>query len=103
MAEIDTEKLSTQEREGLCCVYATLALHDGGKEVNEANIEKVIKVSGNKVDTKYVAAFARAVKGLDIKALLNSFATAAPAAAPHEAEEKSDTKKGGKYLVSNAL
>ena len=33
MAAIEASHIPEQERAGLCCVYASLILHDGGKKI----------------------------------------------------------------------
>ena len=38
MAAIEASKMSPQEKNGLCCVYAALILHDAGKPVNVCSL-----------------------------------------------------------------
>ena len=93
MAAIDPTQLSPSERSGLCCVYASLVLNDAGMPLSEANLLKIIKASGNKVDATYVHLFAKSMEGQDLSSMLSCMA--APAAAPAEkkVEKKAEPKK----------
>ena len=81
-------------------VYSALLLHSAKKEVNEANVQAVLKAAGVTADTGRVKALVAALEGADIAAAIKN-ASAAPvamaaapagaAAAPKE-EEKPEEK-----------
>ena len=81
-------------------VYSALLLHSAKKEVNEANVQAVLKAAGVTADTGRVKALVAALDGADIGAAIKN-ATAMPvavaaapaggAAAP-KAEEKPEEK-----------
>ena len=86
--------ISKAEHDELCCVYAGLLLFDDKAEITAEKLNKIIKASGNTVDSYYPEFFASYLKGADINSMLVAQPTAAPAgAAP--AEHKDD-KKGKK-------
>ena len=80
-------------------VYSALLLHSAKKEVNEANVQAVLKAAGIPADTGRVKALVAALDGADIAAAIKN-ATAAPvamaaapaAAAAPKAEEKPEEK-----------
>lgn len=78
-------------------VYGALLLHDAGKEINEENLEKIVKAVGIKVEAAQVKALVASLDDVDIDEAIKQTAiaaTAAPAAAPAEAaEEKKEEKK----------
>lgn len=78
-------------------VYGALLLHDAGKEINEENLEKIVKAVGLKVEAAQVKALVASLDDVDIDEAIKQTAiaaTAAPAAAPAEAaEEKKEEKK----------
>ena len=45
MAAIDTTKISAQEHDELCCVYACLALHDAGIQIT-VKVEELTYLGG---------------------------------------------------------
>lgn len=77
-------------------VYAALLLDAAGKEINEKNIEEVVKAAGLKPDEAQAKAITASLKGVNIKEVLKNaqtmqvHAAAAPAAgaAPHGGEKK---------------
>jgi large subunit ribosomal protein L12 len=81
-------------------VYSALLLHSAKKEINEANVQSVLKAAGVTADSGRVKALVAALEGADIGAAIKN-ATAAPvamaaapaagAAAP-KAEEKPEEK-----------
>ena len=91
--------ISKAEHDELCCVYAGLLLYDDGAEITADKIEKIVKASGNTVDSYYPEFFAKYLAKADIKSMLT--ATPAAGAAPHEEHhdehhyKKDDKKKGG--------
>ena len=80
-------------------VYAALMLHAGEKEINEANVESILKAAQYEVDSAKVKALVASIKNIDIKdaiekAAVAPTAAAAPAAAAEEeAEPEEDTAK----------
>ncbi len=75
-------------------IYAALLLHKLGKEVNEANLKKVISASGIEPDDSKVKSLVASLKGVDITKELENAAlvSAAPAAAEKGKEEKKEEK-----------
>ena len=47
-------------------IYAGMLLHKAGKEINEANVKKVLEAAGVKVDEGRVKALVAALDGVDI-------------------------------------
>ena len=90
--------ISKAEHDELCCVYAGLLLFDDKAEITAEKINKIIKASGNTVDSYYPEFFASYLKGADINSMLVAQPTAAPAgAAPAEhKDDKKDNKKDNK-------
>ena len=90
---MDTQKLQT------AVAYAALMIHDAGKEINEENINKVLKAAGIEI-TQWVKVFAKMFTGEKVTQLLESFSSAAPVAAAPAAssaaapvEEKKEEEK----------
>jgi large subunit ribosomal protein L12 len=64
-------------------VYGALLLHSAGKELNEANIQKVADATGETVDGAQVKALVAALDGVNIaEAVKKAAAPVAVAAAP---------------------
>jgi large subunit ribosomal protein L12 len=81
-------------------VYAALMLHSAKKEINEANVKKIVEAAGMKADEAKLKALMASLDGVNIEeAIKQSAIVAAPApaqAAPAEAkkaEKKEDEKK----------
>jgi large subunit ribosomal protein L12 len=81
-------------------VYAALLLHSAKKEINEANLKKVVEAAGEKPEAGKIKALVSSLEGVDIEEAIKQTAvaaTAAPAAAaPSEegaGEEKKEEKK----------
>ncbi len=87
-------------------VYAALLLDAAGKEINEKNIEEVVKAAGMSPDEAQAKAIVASLKGVNIKDVIKNAqamqasAAAAPAAPAHGAapekkkeEHKDDSKK----------
>ncbi len=86
-------------------VYAALLRDTAGKEINEKNIEEVVKAAGMSPDEAQAKAIVASLKGVNIKDVIKNAQTmqssAAPAAQPaHGAgpekkkeEHKDDSKK----------
>jgi len=98
--------------------YASIILSEGGKEVTEENIKKLMDAAGIVVDQFVLSAFAKAVGVLNVKEMVNDFGSApvgggapaagaaaagdAPAAAAEpeeEEEEESSAAAGDQYCV----
>lgn len=78
-------------------IYAALALHKSGQEVNEENLKKVIAATGAEIDEAKVKSLVASLKGVDIDKELESasLVNAAPAAgaAPAKDEKKEEKPK----------
>jgi len=80
-------------------VYAALLLHSAKKEINEANLKKVVEAAGEKPEAGRIKALVSSLEGVDIEEAIKQTAvaaTAAPAAAPATegaSEEKKEEKK----------
>jgi large subunit ribosomal protein L12 len=79
-------------------VYAALLLDAAGKEINEKNIEEVVKAAGFTPDEAQAKAITASLKGVNIKDVIKNAQTmqahaAAPAAgAPAHGEAKKEQK-----------
>jgi len=75
-------------------IYAGLLLHKLGKDINDANLKKVVAASGIEPDESKIKSLVASLKGVDIaKELENaSLAAAAPAAGSAHKEEKKEEK-----------
>lgn len=75
-------------------IYAAMLLHKAGKEINEANVKKVIEAAGIKKDDAQIKALVSALDGVDIEKAIKEAAmpVAAPASAP-AGETKKEEKK----------
>ena len=81
-------------------VYSALMLHVAGKEINEKNVEAVLKAAGVKSDAAKIKALVSSLEEVNIDEVLKSsltmpVAAAAPATEPAKKEEskKEDKKK----------
>jgi large subunit ribosomal protein L12 len=82
-------------------VYAALLLHAGEKEINESNVESILKAAQYEVDSAKVKSLVASIKNINIaeaieKAAVAPAAAAAPAAsgeAAKEAEPEEDSAK----------
>jgi len=80
-------------------IYSALLLHSAGKDINEANIKKVLDAAGVKSDDTRVKALTASLDGVNIEeAISKSVAVAAPAsaAAAPAADAKGEGKKAEK-------
>ncbi len=80
-------------------VYSAMLLHKAGKEINEANVKKVLEAAGVKSDDGKIKALIAALDGVNIDEAIKEAAVAAPvatatpaAAASPAAEEKKEKK-----------
>ena len=80
-------------------IYSAMLLHSAGKEINEANIKKVLDAAGVKTDAGRIKALTASLEGVNIEETIKNAAVpvaAAPVTAPAEkasSEKKDDTKK----------
>ena len=75
-------------------VYSAMLLHAAGKEINEANVTKVLEAVGAEADVSRVKALTASLEGIDIEEAMATPAVvaAAPAAATAEGGEKPSEK-----------
>ena len=75
-------------------VYAAMLLHKAGKEINESNVEAILKSAGVEVDTTRVKAMVASIKNINIDEAIQK-AAVAPTAAPASvsSEEKQETEE----------
>jgi len=76
-------------------IYASLLLHDAGKEINEANLKKVMDAVGAKTDAAMIKALVSNMKEVNIEEAIKNASVmhAAPTATPtagKAAEEKKE-------------
>ena len=79
-------------------IYSAMLLHSAGKEINEANIKKVLDAAGVKTDAGRIKALTASLEGVNIEETIKNAAVpvaAAPVTAPAEkaSSEKKDDKK----------
>lgn len=75
-------------------VYSAMLLHAAGKEINEPNVEKVLKAAGVKPDTARIKALTASLEGVDIeKAISEAVVVPAPSVEKPKEEEKKEKKK----------
>ncbi len=90
-------------------VYCAMLLHKAGKEVNEANVKKVLDAAGVKADDGKIKALIAALDGVNIDEAIKEAAVAAPVAAPaassasgEKKEEKKEEPKAEKKSTEEA-
>lgn len=77
-------------------VYAALLLHAAGKEVNEANVKKVLESAGAKIDESRIKALLAGLEGVDIEEVISksaSMSVAAAGAGKTEAKEEEEPEE----------
>lgn len=81
-------------------VYAALLLHAGEKEINESNVESILKAAQYEVDSAKVKSLVASIKNINIAEAIEKAAVAPAAAAPvasgeaaKEAEPEEDSAK----------
>jgi large subunit ribosomal protein L12 len=88
-------------------VYGAMLLNSAGKEINEANLSKVLDATGEKSDAAMIKAVCASLDGVDIEKTISEAAVAAPAAAPaaggEAKEEKKEEKKEDTAAASAGL
>jgi len=89
-------------------IYAGMLLHSAKKEINEANVSKVLEAAGVKADAGKVKGLVTSLKDVNIEEAIKN-ASAAPAAAPAAApsaegtaSEKKEEKKEEKKTEEEA-
>ena len=84
-----------------------MLLNSAGKEINEANLSKVVDSTGEKADAAMIKAVCASLDGVDIEKTISEAAVAAPAAAAPAgggaAEEKKEEKKEEDTAASAGL
>ena len=63
-------------------VYAALLLHAGEKEINEANVESILKAAQYNVDSAKIKSLVASIKNINIAEAIEKAALAPAAAAP---------------------
>ena len=71
-------------------VYGALLLHSAGKELNEANIQKIADATGDKVEPAQVKALVAALDGVNIEEAVKKAAAPVAIAAPVAGEAKAE-------------
>ncbi len=72
-------------------IYAGLLLHKAGKEINEANVKKVVEAAGLHVNEGKIKALIAALDGVNIDEAIKT--AAMPVATSSERSEKKEAKK----------
>ena len=101
MASVPAGNLSAHEKDELVCSYAALLLQDDGQEITADALNKVIKASGNSVESYWPGLFAKAIAGTNIADIIANIgsapapaaAAAAGTAAPAPAAKKEEPKE----------
>ncbi|MFA4887409.1 MAG: 50S ribosomal protein P1 [Candidatus Nanoarchaeia archaeon] len=92
-------------------VYAAMVLHTAGKDINEANVKKVLEAAGVKPEDARVKALVSALDGVNIKEAIAQAAVPMMAAAPvaaaagpsHAAPAKKEEEKKSAEEASAGL
>ena len=88
-------------------VYSALLLYRAKKEINEANVKKVLEAAGVKVDEGRVKALVAALDGVNIEQAIKEAAVvqvaAAPSAGHHTPEAKKEEKKEEKKSAEDSV
>ena len=75
-------------------VYGALLLHSAEKEVNEANLKKIIEATGEKADDAKIKSLIAALDGVNIEEVIkNASAPVVSAAVPAASEAKGEEAK----------
>ena len=82
-------------------IYGAMLLHSAGKEINGANLKKVLEAAGVKADDARIKALTASLEGVNIEEAIKSAAVAPVAAAPaatgeapsEEGKKKKEEKK----------
>ena len=74
-------------------IYVAMLLHKAGKEINEANVKKILEAAGIKVEETKVKALVASLDGVDIDRAIKEAVISAPVAEAKPAEHKKEEKK----------
>ncbi len=74
-------------------VYGALLLHKAGKDINEANLKKVVEAAGVSVDNLKIKALVANLEGVNIEDAIKQAAVAPVAVAPTGGSEKKAAEK----------
>ncbi|NCO96889.1 MAG: 50S ribosomal protein P1 [Candidatus Aenigmarchaeota archaeon CG_4_10_14_0_8_um_filter_37_24] len=74
-------------------IYSAMLLHSSGKEINEANVKKVIEAAGAKAEDVKVKALVAALDGVNIEEVISKAAMPVAVAAPAAVEAPKEHKK----------
>jgi large subunit ribosomal protein L12 len=74
-------------------IYSAMLLHAAGKEINEANIKKILTAAGVKADDTRIKALTASLEGVDIEEAIKTAAVPVAAAAPAATAETSSEEK----------
>lgn len=79
----------------LACVYATLLLHDCGKDINAQNLQTVTKAANVELDSLWASVFAKYVNNDTLESLIERLTKpgAAPVSAAPQEEKKEEKPK----------
>ena len=81
MSNVEVSAIPKAQKDELVVSYAALLLHDDKQEINVENLEKVIKESGNSVESYWPGLFAQALGQADVGDLIKNMGAGAPAPA----------------------
>ena len=84
-------------------IYGALLLHKLGKEVNEANLHKVVAAAGSDVDESKVKVLVSSLKGVNIDEQLANAAIASASASVVEAPKEEKKKEEPKAEAAEGL
>ncbi len=74
-------------------IYSAMLLHSAGKEINEANVKKVLEAAGVKADDARIKALTASLDGVDIEEAIKNAAAVPTASAPAAGGESSSEEK----------
>merc|ERR1711955_191497 len=88
----------TMSNSELACVYAALILQDDGLEISGDNLTTLIKAADVECDSYWPGLFAKALDGIDIKALVSNVGAGGggPAAGGEAAAEEAPAEEAKK-------
>ena len=73
-------------------IYSAMLLHSAGKEINEANIKKILTAAGVDADDARIKALTASLEGVDIEEAIKTAAVAPVAAAPADSGGKASSE-----------
>ncbi|KAI1729710.1 60s acidic ribosomal protein [Ditylenchus destructor] len=80
--------MSTQE---LACIYAALALQDDEQKITAEKMQALITAAGVQVEPFWAGLYAKALEGVDVKALISNIGSGKK---KEEPKEESDDDMG---------